>query len=243
MFNMIKFQTKLIIKTPIMFMMFFVYPILLTAIIGYLAQGGFGGDVSSYEYYSVGMMIFMFAGSGLISVYNFLDDNVKSGNVRTMFSPSGDFSIFFSQIISGTIYSALASAFAMGVFNLVFKVDYNGSFLLILLCFIVFSFMSNALGMFLCTKMKNVGEVNLIFNLLQTILCVLGGAFFSLEALGGIPAMIAKFSPVKWFMDGILNSMYDSNNLLIYIAIIINLVLGLVLVLITSKTFKTEKYL
>ena len=57
--NMIKFQLKLMCKTPIMFMMFFVYPVLLTAIIGYLTQSSFGGGVSSYEYYSIGMMIFI----------------------------------------------------------------------------------------------------------------------------------------------------------------------------------------
>lgn len=243
MVNMIKFQLKLICKTPVMFMSFFVYPVLLTAIIGYLAQGSFGGDVSSYEFYSIGMMIFIFLNSGLISSYNFLDDKVKGGNIRSMFSPINKLGIFLSQIISGTIYSSVASAVTMLIFSLFFGVNYNGNAVLIFISFVILSFMSNALGMFLCTVLSNIGVINVIFNLVPAILCVLGGVFFSLEALGEIPAMISKISPVKWFMDGILNSMYDSNNFILIISMVINLIVAAGIILITSKTFKREKYL
>lgn len=243
MANMIKFQLKLICKTPIMFMMYFIYPVLLTAIIGYLTQSNFSGGVTSYEYYSIGMMIFIFTSSGLISSYNFLDDNVKQGNVRTMFAPINNLGIYLSQIISGTIYSSVAIAVTMIIFNLLFKVNYNGNEILIFVSFIILSFMSNALGMFLCTLLNNVGVVNVVFNIVQTVLCVLGGAFFSLEALGGIPALISKISPVKWFIDGLLNSIYDNNNFILFVAVAVNIVVAIILIMITSKTFKTEKYL
>lgn len=241
--NMIKFQLKLICKTPVMFMMYFVYPILLTAIIGYLTQSNFGGGISSYEYYSIGMMIFIFTSSGLISSYNFLDDNIKQGNVRTMFAPIKKLGIYLSQIISGTTYSSVAIVVTMLIFNLLFGVNYNGNGILICISFIILCFMSNALGMFLCTTINHVGMVNVVFNLVQVVLCVLGGAFFSLEVLGEVPAMISKISPVKWFMDGILNSMYDNNNFILFVAIGINIIVAIMLIGLTYKTFKIEKYL
>ncbi|MDU4890076.1 MAG: ABC transporter permease [Clostridium sp.] len=241
--NMIKFQLKLICKTPVMFMMYFVYPILLTAIIGYLTQSNFGGGISSYEYYSIGMMIFIFTSSGLISSYNFLDDNIKQGNVRTMFAPIKKLGIYLSQIISGTIYSSVAIVVTMLIFNLLFGVNYNGNGILICISFIILCFMSNALGMFLCTTINHVGMVNVVFNLVQVVLCVLGGAFFSLEVLGEVPAMISKISPVKWFMDGLLNSMYDNNNFILFVAIGINIIVAIMLIGLTYKTFKIEKYL
>lgn len=241
--NMIKFQLKLICKTPVMFMMYFVYPILLTAIIGYLTQSNFGGGVSSYEYYSIGMMIFIFTSSGLISSYNFLDDNIKQGNVRTMFAPIKKLGIYLSQIISGTTYSSVAIVVTMLIFNLLFGVNYNGNGILICISFIILCFMSNALGMFLCTTINHVGMVNVVFNLVQVVLCVLGGAFFSLEVLGEVPAMISKISPVKWFMDGLLNSMYDNNNFILFVAIGINIIVAIMLIGLTYKTFKIEKYL
>lgn len=241
--NMIKFQLKLICKTPVMFMMYFVYPILLTAIIGYLTQSNFGGGISSYEYYSIGMMIFIFTSSGLISSYNFLDDNIKQGNVRTMFAPIKKLGIYLSQIISGTTYSSVAIVVTMLIFNLLFGVNYNGNGILICISFIILCFMSNALGMFLCTTINHVGMVNVVFNLVQVVLCVLGGAFFSLEVLGEVPAMISKISPVKWFMDGLLNSMYDNNNFILFVAIGINIIVAIMLIGLTYKIFKIEKYL
>lgn len=241
--NMIKFQLKLMCKTPIMFMMFFVYPVLLTAIIGYLTQSSFGGGVSSYEYYSIGMMIFIFTSSGLISSYNFLDENVKQGNVRTMFTPVKNLGIYLSEIISGTIYSSVAIAITMLIFSLLFGVNYNGNGILICVSFVILSFMSNSLGMLLCATINNIGAVNMVFNIVQTVLCILGGAFFSLEALGEIPAMISKISPVKWLMDGLLNSMYDNNNFILFVIIGINIIIEVMLIGLTSKTFKTEKYL
>ena len=243
MVNMIKFQLKLICKTPVMFMMYFVYPILLTAIIGYLTQSSFGGGVSSYEYYSIGMMIFIFTSAGLISSYNFLDDNIKEGNVRTMFAPIKKAGIYLSQIISGTVYSSVAIVVTMIIFNFLFGVNYNSNGILICISFITLCFMSNALGMFLCTTINHVGMVNVVFNLVQVVLCVLGGAFFSLEVLGEVPAMISKISPVKWFMDGLLNSIYDNNNFILFVAIGINLMVAIILIGLTSKTFKVEKYL
>lgn len=243
MINMIKFQFKLICKTPIMFMMYFVYPILLTAIIGYLTQGNFSGGITSYEYYSIGMMIFIFTSAGLISSYNFIDDSIKSGNARIIFAPVKNIVIYLSQIISGTIYSSIAIAATMLIFRMFFSVDYNGNGVLIYVSFMILAFMSNALGMFLCTVINNIGIVNALFNIVQAVLCVLGGAFFSLEALGKIPAMISKISPVKWLMDGLLNSMYDNNNFILFVAIAVNIIVALILIALTSKTFKTEKYL
>ena len=228
--NMIKFQLKLMCKTPIMFMMFFVYPVLLTAIIGYLTQSSFGGGVSSYEYYSIGMMIFIFTSSGLISSYNFLDENVKQGNVRTMFTPVKNLGIYLSEIISGTIYSSVAIAITMLIFSLLFGVNYNGNGILICVSFVILSFMSNSLGMLLCATINNIGAVNMVFNIVQTV-------------LGEIPAMISKISPVKWLMDGLLNSMYDNNNFILFVIIGINIIIAVMLIGLTSKTFKTEKYL
>ena len=241
--NMIKFQLKLICKTPVMFMMYFVYPVLLTAIIGYLTQSSFGGGVSSYEYYSIGMMIFIFTSSGLISSYNFLDDNIKQGNVRTMFAPIKKVGVYLSQIISGTLYSSVAIVVTMIIFNLLFGVNYKGNGILICISFITLCFMSNALGMFLCTTINHVGMVNVVFNIVQVVLCVLGGAFFSLEVLGEVPAMISKISPVKWFMDGLLNSIYDNNNFILFLAIGFNIIAAIILIGLTSKTFKIERYL
>lgn len=241
--NKIKFELKLMFKTPVLGFSFFAYPILLTLIIGYLAQNSFGSEISSYQYYSIGMMIFIYAGAGLVSVYNFIDNPVKDGNLRVIYMPVKTGNIYLSQIVSGTIFCTLGIAFTMTVFKLLFHVNYNGSELIVFMGFSTLAFLSNALGMFLATIINNVMTINMIFNMIQAIFCLLGGAFFSIESLGKIPAMIAKLSPVKWVIDGMLNSMYDNNNSLLFIIIAVNIVLGIILIAMCKVTFKTEKYL
>lgn len=241
--NMVKFEFKLMCKTPVMILSYFIYPVLLTLIIGYLSQNSFGSEISSYEYYSIGMMIFIYMGAGLSSAYNFIDKPIKEGNLRIIFAPIKTMSIYLSQIICGTIFCAIGIIFTMLVFNSLFRINYNGNEITIFLSFVTLAFMSNSICIFLCTIIDDVGPINIIFNMIQSVFCILGGAFFSIESLGKIPAILAKLSPVKWLMDGILNSMYDNNNLLIFIIIAVNIVLGMIFIGFCKVTFKTEKYL
>lgn len=241
--NKIAFELKLMFKTPVIVFTFFAYPVLLTLIIGYLSQNSFGSEISSYQYYSIGMMIFIYAGAGLSSVYNFMDKPTKDGNLRVIYTPVKTSSIYLSQIISGTIFAAMGILFSMVIFKVFFKVNYNGSEFIVFIGFITLAFLSNALGMFLATVINNLMAINMIFNMIQAIFCVLGGAFFSIESLGKLPAFLAKLSPVKWIIDGILNSMYDNNNTLLFIIIAVNILLSVILICICKKTFKSEKYL
>lgn len=240
--NKVKFEFKLMIKTPVMFISYFCYPVLLTLIIGYLSQNSFGGEISSYEFYSVSMMIFVYSGAGIASVFNFADKPIKQGNLRVIFTPIKTINIYLSQIICGTIFCAIAIVFNILIFNILFGIDYSGNTIIIFMSFITLAFLSNALGIFLCTIIEDAGVINIIFNMIQTIFCVLGGAFFSIESLGKIPAALAKLSPVKWIMDGILNSMYDNNNYLLFKVIFINIVLGIIIIMFCRLSFKTEKY-
>lgn len=59
------------------------------------------------------MMIFIYAGAGLSSVYNFMDKPTKDGNLRVIYTPSKASSLYLSQIISGTILATMGILFSM----------------------------------------------------------------------------------------------------------------------------------
>lgn len=241
--NKVKFEFKIMAKTPAIVYLNFIYPVVITLIIGYLSQNSFGSEISSYEYYSISMMLFIYISSGAGSLYNFIDKPIKQGNFRVIFTPIKTINMYLSQIVCGTIFSTLGIAFTMLVFKTLFNINYNGNLLIIFTFFITIAFMSNAVCIFLFTISDNFQLLNLIITLVQSILGILGGAFFSLEALGEIPATIAKLSPVKYWMDGILNSMYDNNNLIIFIATLVNVALGIIFIIFCKYSFKTEKYI
>ncbi|MGL4740184.1 MAG: ABC transporter permease [Sarcina sp.] len=241
--NMVKMQLKSLFKNKIMIINFVVYPSVLTFIIGYLAQSYFNSGITSYEYYSNSMMIFLFMGAGLLAIYNLGDADVVEGNFRAMYVPIPRVYIYISQVISSTIFCVLSIIFNILIFKYLFKVEYAGNEFIIILSFITLAFLSNSLGMFLLSLIKNVGICNGIFNLVQALLCTLGGAFISLEGFGGVLSFLSKLSPIKYLIEGILNSIYDNSTTLLCLIILINIILGLSFLIITKKTFKVEKYL
>lgn len=241
--NMIKTQLKALLKNKIMIINFVVYPSVLTFIIGYLAESYFNSGVSSYEYYSNSMMIFLFMGAGLLAIYNLGDVDVVDGNLRAMYAPVPRIYIYISQVISSTIFSSVSIILNILVFKFLFKVEYAGNEEIIILGFITLAFLSNSLGMFLLSLVKEIGICNGIFNLVQVALCTLGGAFISLEGFGGLLSFLSKLSPVKYLIEGILNSIYDNSTALLWMIIGINIILGLGFLIITKKTFKIERYL
>ncbi|MGL5414860.1 MAG: ABC transporter permease [Clostridium sp.] len=241
--NMIEMQLKALFKNKIMIINFVVYPSLLTFIIGYLAESYFNSGITSYEYYSNSMMIFLFMGAGLLGIYNLGDTDVVDGNLRAMYMPIPKSYIYISQVISSTIFAAVSIVLNILIFKYLFNIHYAGNELIIILSFITLAFLSNALGMFVLSLVKEIGICNGIFNLIQAILCILGGAFISLEGFGGILSLLTKLSPVKYLIEGILNSIYDNSTQMLWIIIMINIILALVFLGITKRTFKIEKYL
>lgn len=238
----IKFEFKIMIKSPTLVYSYFIFPIILALLIGYLTQNSFGSRMSSYQYYSINMMLFVYIGSGNVGLYNFIDKSMKQGNLRLIFTPIKTIYIYLSQIISGTLFSSIGIAFTILIFKIFFNINFNGSELIIFALFSSIALVSNAVSIFLCTVINNFNSISIIITIGQTVLCVLGGAFFSLEALGKVPATIAKLSPVKYWIDGMLNSIYDNSNFIISIAILINVALAAIFMVFCKYTFKTEKY-
>ncbi|MGL5616802.1 MAG: ABC transporter permease [Sarcina sp.] len=241
--NMITLQLKQLLKNKVMIMTFLIYPSLLTFIIGYLAESTFMSGISSYDYYSNSMMIFIFMGAGLIALYNLGETKVVDGHFRAMYSPIPSSYIYLSQIISSTIFSTLSIIINILIFKFLFKINYSGNEFIIILGFITLAFLSNALAMFLYSFIKDIGVCNGIFNLIQVILCTLGGAFISLEGFGKIASFLSKLSPIKYLIDGILQSIYDDNRMILFTIIIVNFLIALIIIAITKRTFKIEKYL
>ncbi|MGL4762224.1 MAG: ABC transporter permease [Sarcina sp.] len=241
--NMIKHQLKILFKNPILIMNFWGYPVILTLIIGYLTKSFYGDGITSYEYYSNSMLIFLFMGAGLITIYNFIDSNLVDGNFRAVYAPISRSTIYISQIISSTIFAVIGIIINVLIFKFLVGITYNGSEFFVILSLGTLAFLSTTIATLLCAFINNIGAINGVFNLVQAGFCLLGGAFFSMEALGGIPAAISNISPVKYIIDGILLSIYDNNHSMILIISLVNIVLAIVVIFVTKKKFKVESYI
>ena len=243
MTNMIKLQVKMLFKNPVMIINFIGYPIILTLIIGYLTTNIFGSGISSYEYYSNSMMIFIYMGAGILVAYSLIENEVVSGNFRAVYAPISKATIYLSQVVSANIFMLVSIVLNVLVFKYLFGVNYGGNEILIILGLLTISFLSISVGILLCGCTNNFGLINGVINMVQGALCILGGAFFSMEALGKVPALLSKLSPVKYLIDGIFLSIYEGQSKMLISIVFINIVLGLIILFIANKKFDVQKYM
>jgi ABC-type multidrug transport system permease subunit len=130
-------------------MQFLLLPTILTAMIGYLTHDNFSKQISSYEYNSIGVMIFMYSGIGVISAFNFIEKDIKQGNIRLIFTPVRTIWIHLSHMISGMLFGTITIAINMMIFKVLFNVNYNDNAVIIFLSFCAIAYISSAIGIFL----------------------------------------------------------------------------------------------
>ncbi len=241
--HMLKLQMKLIFKNSTSLLQFFLLPTVLVLIIGYLAKDSFNGRVTSYQYYSIGVMLFMYSGFGVIGAFNFIDKFIREGNLRLVYMPINESWIFATHIVSGSLYGILTITVNMVIFGILFGVNYYNNFWIILLLYTSIVLSSSTFGILLSILIDNTIVIEEIFTISQLVLCLLGGCFFSIESIASLPTFFAYMSPVKWIMDGLVNGIFLNDTTKIFIIIPINLLISVIIVIFCKMNFKTEKYL
>jgi ABC-2 type transport system permease protein len=104
-------------------------------------------------------------------------------------------------------------------------------------------FATAALGTFFCCIFHCEETTSTLLSLTISVLCVLGGTFFSFDGMGGALAFITKLSPVKWLNDAFFAVSCDNNLAYFWPVFIGASVVSALLVLGCRLFFRTEDYL
>jgi ABC-2 type transport system permease protein len=121
-------------------------------------------------------------------------------------------------------------------------VDFSESALMIFLVLLSVVFVSSSIGILFSLIIDDAVIIEEIFTVFQLLFCFIGGCFFSIESIANIPQFIIYLSPIKYVMDGLLQSMYENSNTLSFIIIFINVIIGSILIKVSSLFFKEENY-
>lgn len=77
-----------------------VFPLMLILILGFLNSGAYGNEVSSYDYYGVAMILYIVLNTATLSANGFMEERIKKGNMRLIYSPLPKSYIYLSKILA-----------------------------------------------------------------------------------------------------------------------------------------------
>ncbi len=220
------------------------FPFLLVLILGFLSSGNYGSSVTSYDYYGVSMMIYEIFNTSIIASNSFMEERIKQGNMRIIYSPLPRASIYISKILATFVFSSVCHIIVILVLNLSLNVNFGGkNVLFVILLLLLFEIFASILGVLFCCIFKSENTANQILSIVINISAVLGGLFFQLGGFGKNVENISYISPVKWIATDIFKVIYDKDFSYFLPTVTILIVLSIAALLLCGKFYRTEDYI
>ncbi len=220
------------------------FPLLLVLIFGFLSSGDYGTLMSSYDYYSITIMIYMILVTATLAANSFMEERIKNGNMRLIYSPIKSAYIYLSKIAATFLFSSACHLVVILMLYLITGANFGGANCgYILFLFLLLEMFASALGVLCCCIFKTESTANQFLSLLISIIAIMGGLFFRLQGLGTIFERVSSLSPAKWFKEAIFIMIYDSD--FSYFLPITGCLLSacIIILVLCGIFFRTEDYL
>lgn len=221
------------------------FPLMLIGALGYISTNFFDGKygVSSFHYYTlvlIPLCIFM----GMITmVYIAKEESSFKVSFRFISAPVDKESIVLSKIITSTISMSLWNIIVIVLVKFIFKVNFMGKGLQVILLLTCETFMVVTIGIFIGLCIKDFMAVKNIINIPIGLFGLLGGAFFPIGSLGKTFETISYISPLTWINKGLISMMHDNNFTLYIISVVMTMAVGIIFALVSMKFFKKEAFM
>lgn len=211
-------------------------------IMGYLCGGGYADIKDAYQYYAVTLLIYGMLNGAMTASNCFMERDIKRPNLRIIYSPAGAFPIYFSKILASFVFDYFLHAMLMVLLIPLLHITLGSRPVFFLLLMAPIEFASAALGIFFCCVFRCEETTSMLLSNVISVLCVLGGSFFSLDGMGSALAFASRLSPVKWINDAFFALACDNSLALFGPVFLGAAVLSVLLVLGCRLLFKTEDY-
>ncbi|QAA33581.1 ABC transporter permease [Clostridium manihotivorum] len=222
-----------------------IFPLVLIAILGYMASNYFSGDkgITSYYYYSMVTIPFCTFLGSVTLVYVTREESMQKCGERFIIAPISKAAIVLSKIVSSTLVIMVYNFILMLICKFAFGVNYDGRFLEVFILFSLLGLMSCAIGTFIGVSTKDFMQVKNFISTPILIMAVLGGTFFPIGSLGRGIEIISYISPLTWINKGIFLMINDNTMKVYFIALIITLASGIIFSFGAIKRFRKEAFL
>lgn len=221
-----------------------VFPFMLAIIFGFLAQGSYSDNITSYDFYAITTMIYSALNAATLAANSFMEKDIKGPNMRLIYAPVPTFVIYFSKIIATVIFTTVCYTAVTLLLNLTVHANFGGTNAIYLwILMVLIELFGASFSVMLCCVLKTEEAVNQIVSFGITLMTLLGGVFFPIDGLGKAVVAVSNLSPVKWVAEAAFEIIYDGNFTLLLPSYLILAVLTIVCILLSTKLFKTEEFI
>lgn len=232
-----------IFRNPVLVGYNTVFAALIILVMGYLTSGEYADSRNSYQYYTITMLVYGMLSGAMTASNSFMERDIKRPNLRILFSPAGSFPIYFSKTVASFLFNTVMHLLVLAVLCPLLHVSLGARPLLFIALMVPVELFAASLGTFFCCLLHTEEAASTFLSLAISLLCVLGGTFFSLEGLGSAAALVSRLSPVKWVNDAFFMLCCDNSTHLLWPVAGALLAAAALLTLGSHLTFRTEDYL
>lgn len=230
-------------KNPVLLGYNTIFSSLLILIMGFLTMGNYADGKNAFQYYTVSLLVFGMLNGAMTASNCFMERDIKRPNLRIIYSPAGSFQIYFSKILASFVFDYSLHVLLLMVLCPILHVSLGNSPAMFMLLMAPIEFAAAALGIFFCCVFHCEETTSTLLSTTISLLCVLGGSFFSLDGMGRTVAFISKLSPVKWLNDAFFAISCDNSLIFFWPVFIGATVISVLLVLGCRLLFRSEDYL
>ncbi|WOO37914.1 ABC transporter permease [Anaerocolumna sp. AGMB13020] len=241
--TVLKMDLQNLFKNPVLVGYNTVFSVLLILIMGYLCGGIYADSKDAYQYYTVSLLVYGMLNGAMTASNCFMERDIKRPNLRIIYSPGGSFQIYFSKILSSFLFNYSLHLLLLLVVCPLFQVSLGSNPVFFLLLMAPVEFTSVSLGAFFCCIFHCEETTSSLLSTLISLLCFLGGSFFSLDGMGSTLAFITKLSPVKWLNEAFFTISCDNSLEFFWPVFLGAALLSLLLILGCRLFFRTEDYI
>lgn len=220
-----------------------IFSVLIILIMGFLTGGNYADSKDAYQYYTVTLLIYGMLNGAMTASNCFMERDIKRPNLRIIHSPAGSFPVYFSKTLASFVFDYVLHIALLAVLCPILHVTLGSRPLFFILLMAPVEFAAAALGTFFCCIFHCEETTSTLLSLIVSLLCILGGTFFSLDGMGGAIAFVSKLSPVKWLNDAFFALSCDNSLRLFWPVFIGATTISVLLVLGCRLFFRTEDYI
>lgn len=196
---------------------------------------------NALDYYSITMLTLIIMYASNTGLYSIISENEGKTKNRLLSAPLNKYQLLVGKTLGVTIVTILQVLIVIVFSKYLLKAYWGENILIVFAIILSQIIMTVSLGVGLAFITKKSSVASGLLGVLIPIFVFLGGGYFPLDFIDNkIFKLICNLSPLKWTNDAIFKIIYSKNFSLVPSAIMINLIIAIVFLGISTLVVKLE---